>query len=77
MEIKKVAYKEVVFAYKTGNDHRLIDNIWSQAPFKFKQFTDVRNGDLVEVFVMTESVWDEHIQKVIDQTLTALLEAAE
>jgi hypothetical protein len=77
MEIKKVEYKEVVVAYKDGFDHRIIDNIWTNAPFKFKQYDDIRNGDLVQVFVMPISVWDEHIQKTIDQTVSALMEAAE
>jgi len=73
MQIKTVEYKEVVIAYKDGNDHRLINSIWEQAPFKFKQYDDIRNGDLVQVFVMPISVWDEHIQKIIDKTLTQLL----
>jgi hypothetical protein len=77
MNIQTVEYKEVVVAYKDGNDHCLINSIWEQAPFKFKQYDDIRNGDLVEVFVMPISVRDEHIQKIIDKTLQALLEAAE
>jgi len=77
MKISTVQYKEVVVEYKDGNDHRLINSIWEKAPFKFKQYDDVRNGDLVQVFVMPITVWDEHIQKIIDQTLEVLLEAAE
>jgi len=76
MKISTVQYKEVVVAYKDGNDHRLINNIWEKAPFKFKQYDDIRNGDLVQVFVMTIQVSDEHIQKTIDKTLQALVEAA-
>ena len=77
MKIQTVEYKEVVVAYKDGNDHRLISSIWEKAPFKFKQYDDIRNGDLVEVFVMSIKVADEHIQKIIDKTLEALLESAE
>jgi hypothetical protein len=73
MKISTIQYKEVVIAYKDGNDHRLINSIWERAPFKFKQYDDIRNGDLVQVFVMTIQVADEHIQKTIDQTLTQLL----
>ena len=73
MKISTVQYKEVVIAYKDGLDHRLINSIWERAPFKFKQYDDIRNGDLVQVFVMPISVWDEHIQKTIDQTLAQLL----
>jgi hypothetical protein len=47
MKIQTVEYKEVVVAYKDGNNHRLINSIWEQAPFKFKQYDDIRNGDLV------------------------------
>ena len=72
MKISTVEYKEVVIAYKDGLDHRLINSIWEKAPFKFKQYDDIRNGDLCQVFVMSIKVADEHIQKTIDEYLTTL-----
>lgn len=77
MKIQKVEYKEVVVPYDSEHNLRLVNDIWSRAPFKFHQYTDVRKGNLVEVFVMPSSVWDEHIEKIVEECLQALLEAAE
>ena len=76
IKFQTVAYKEVVVEYN-DNNMRIVNNIWEEAPFKFRQYTDVRQGNLVEVYVMPTSVWDEHIHAIVNQITQALLEDAE